>query len=76
MAIETEIAWSDSTANPVVGCEGCELHCSEKPEDSTCYAANLVGRYAGHKGWPKSFDIPEFFPGRIEKVLKWPNLPG
>lgn len=75
MGIKTEIAWCDSSVNPVVGCDGCELHragCAE----SHCYAAGLVGRYKGLSGWPKSFDIPEHFEGRLEKAIKWPDLTG
>jgi protein gp37 len=72
---DTKISWCDSTTNPVVGCEGCELHGAGCERDS-CYAAALVGRYAGLPGWPKSFDRPEFFPGRIEKACRWPDLTG
>jgi len=75
MGIETEIGWCDSTVNPVVGCDGCELHragCAE----SHCYAAGLVGRYKGLPGWPKSFDVPEHFSGRLDKAIGWPDLRG
>ncbi|MCL5742974.1 MAG: phage Gp37/Gp68 family protein, partial [Acidobacteria bacterium] len=75
MGKDTKISWCDSTVNPVVGCDGCELHragCGE----SHCYAAGLVGRYAGLRGWPASFDRPEFFPGRIEQACRWANLRG
>ncbi|MGD0869107.1 MAG: DUF5131 family protein [Bryobacteraceae bacterium] len=75
MAIETEIGWCDSSVNPVVGCDGCELHragCAE----SHCYAAGLVGRYKGLPGWPKSFDVPEHFAGRLDKAIGWPDLTG
>lgn len=69
MGLKTEIAWCDSTCNPAMGCDGCEL-----PE---CYARRLVGRYAGHSGgYPASFDRPQLFLDRIAKALKWPDLTG
>jgi len=46
MGKDTKIPWCDSTINPVVGCDGCELHRAGTAE-SHCYAASLVGRYAG-----------------------------
>jgi len=72
---ETKIPWCDSTVNPVVGCDGCELHRASASE-SHCYAASLVGRYAGCPGWPTSFDKPEFFAGRIELACRWSDLTG
>lgn len=75
MGIKTDIAWCDSTVNPIVGCDGCELHragCAE----SHCYAASLVGRYRGLPGWPASFDRPQYFAGRLEKAIRWPDLTG
>jgi protein gp37 len=75
VGIKTEIAYCDSTVNPVVGCDGCELHragCTE----SHCYAAGLVERYKGLPGWPKSFDVPEHFAGRLDKAIGWPDLTG
>ncbi len=77
MSKETKISYCDSTCNPVMGCRGCELHSKAAPAASTCYAAELCGRYAGHsKGYPKSFDEPEHFPRRIEQALRWPDLTG
>lgn len=77
MGIQTGIEWCDSTTNPIVGCEGCELWNHTWPDEKQhCYAATLVKRYGGKNGWPEAFDRPEFFPGRIEKALKWPDLTG
>lgn len=70
MAIKTGVPFADSSCNPIMGCTGCELY----PDH--CYAAKLCTRYAGQKGWPKSFNEPEHFPGRIEKALKWSDLTG
>ena len=70
MSAKTRIEWCDSTINPIMGCTGCALR------KNHCYAAILCARYAGRKGWPKSFDQPEFFPGRLEKAVKWSDLTG
>jgi protein gp37 len=75
MGANTKIPWCDSTINPIVGCDGCELHRAGQP-GSHCYAAGLVRRYAGLAGWLASFDRPEFFAGRIEKACNWPDLTG
>jgi protein gp37 len=72
---ETKIAWCDSTINPAVGCDGCELHKADDP-NSTCYANALVSRYAGLPGWPACFDKPELFVDRIEKACRWSDLTG
>lgn len=70
MGTKTKIEWADSSINPIMGCTGCALR------ESHCYAATLCARYAGRKGWPRSFDEPEFFPGRLEKAVKWSDLTG
>jgi protein gp37 len=75
VGIKTGIGWCDSSVNPVVGCDGCELHQKGKKE-SHCYAAGLVRRYAGLPGWPISFDGPELMHGRLAKAIKWPDLTG
>lgn len=75
MSKTTGIEWCDSTCNPLVGCNGCELHRAGQAE-SHCYAAGLVRRYAGLPGWPASFDRPQFFLERIKNALAWPDLTG
>ena len=70
MGIKTKIEWCDSSINPIMGCSGCALR------KDHCYAATLCTRYAGRKGWPQSFDHPEFFPGRLEQALRWSDLTG
>jgi len=75
MGIETKIEYCDSTANPVMGCSGCELYHRE-PERNHCYAARLTRRYAGRPGWPGHFGEPMAFPERLEKALRWPDLRG
>lgn len=70
----TKIEWVDSTVNPVMGCDGCELW------DKTvkiCYAGQLTERYGGHsKGYPKRFEDVTLFPGRMAETLKWKDLTG
>ena len=75
MGKDTKIPWCDSTINPIMGCDGCELHRAGARE-SHCYAASLVGRYAGVPGWPASFDRPQRFVGRIERACCWSDLTG
>ena len=70
MGQTTKIEWCDSTLNLLVGCSGCELF----PDH--CYAAELVGRYAGQKGWPADFTKPELFLDRLNMALRWPDLSG
>ena len=58
-----------------MGCDGCELRVPGS-ETNHCYAADLVRRWAGSKGYPKSFDKPELFAGRIEAACRWRDLTG
>ena len=74
MAIDTDIQWCDSTANPQMGCEGCEL--VKGQEFPKCYAKQLTDRYKGLKGWPESFEQPKIFPERVKKMLQWKDLTG
>jgi protein gp37 len=77
MGQNTGIEWTDSTVNPIIGCEGCELWSPNMPEaEQHCYAASLTKRYCGRSGWPDSFGEPQFFPSRVENALKWPDLTG
>lgn len=73
MAIKSSIAYIDSSCNPVMGCSGCRLY-SPDPSKNICYAADLIRRYAGCKGWPSKFTEPEYFPGRLEKAIGWKDL--
>jgi len=75
MAIKTGISFCDSTVNPIMGCEGCELWVPGS-DIAHCYAKVLVDRYKGRNGWPDDFSKPKFFPGRIEKAAYWKDLTG
>lgn len=68
-----DIGWCDSTVNPVMGCDGCELWTEKK---RTCYAGVLTERHAGEAGWPDAFTDPKLFPGRMAKAARWKDLRG
>lgn len=71
----TAIEYADDSSNCAVGCAGCELWTKDSSV-RTCYAGNLVTRYAGLKGWPESFDKPKLFLSRLLEAVKWPDLRG
>jgi protein gp37 len=76
MAVDTKIQWCDSTINPTMGCDGCELW---NPINGvkTCYAGLLQERYgSSNKGYSPSFDKLTVWPGRMEKSSRWPDLAG
>lgn len=75
MGKKTDIQWCDSTNNPQMGCEGCELvKGREKP---VCYALLQTERWAGiNKGWPAAFNQPRIFMDRIPPMLRWSDLTG
>lgn len=74
MSKETHIQWCDSSNNPQMGCEGCELVKGwDKPK---CYAKTLTDRYAGLKGWPENFETPKIFMDRVPKMIQWSDLTG
>lgn len=75
MGIKCGVAYVDSSTNPIMGCSGCELY-SPDTSKNHCYAATLINRYAGCKGWPDKFTEPKLFPERLEKALGWPDLTG
>jgi protein gp37 len=73
MSANTSIEYADSSVNPVMGCNGCELW---NKESKACYAGVMTAQYAGKAGWPESFDKPKFFPDRLEKAVSWKDLTG
>lgn len=76
MSKDTSIQWCDSSVNPVMGCDGCELWQPRAGGKRTCYAGVMVERYKGRKGYPASFLAPEVFPGRTLEAAKWGDLRG
>lgn len=73
MSASTPIQWCDGTVNISMGCDGCELWTAKL---RNCYAGRLSEMRAGHKGYPKDFDVVEQFPGRAEKAAQLPSLSG
>ena len=74
MGKETDIQWCDSTVNPSMGCDGCELWSAKV---KTCYAGVLHERYGGmNKGFAPTFDEVTIFPGRMKIAATWGDLTG
>ena len=72
MSESTKIEWCDSTVNPVMGCDGCELWFGDV---KTCYAGFLHGRFAGATpGYAPKFEQVTKFPGRMMIAAKWNDL--
>lgn len=73
MGMNTDIEYADSTVNAQMGCNGCELWTRRV---RTCYAGRIIETQAGRKGFPRHFNAPEIFDGRIQQAAKWANLTG
>lgn len=74
MSKNTTIQWCDSTVNPTMGCDGCELWDRNR---KSCYAGILHMRFGGAtKGYAPSFEEVTLFPGRIAEATRWPDLRG
>src|SRR4051812_22958094 len=72
MASQTGIQWCDSTVNPTMGCDGCELWTAK---DHSCYAGTLHQRFGGvTPGYAPSFEQVTLYPGRMKKAAAWPDL--
>lgn len=74
MSIATKIQWCDSTCNPTMGCEGCELWTRKVKK---CYAGKLHVRFGGvTKGYSPTFEELTFWPGRMSEAAHFPDLTG
>ena len=74
MSVSTKIQWCDSTCNPTMGCDGCELWDGTTKK---CYAGVLHVRFGGvTKGYAPSFEEVTRFPGRMEQATRWSDLRG
>jgi len=73
MSEKTQIQWCDSTVNPVMGCEGCELAQRKTPDENSCYAwfETNVHSKSRSSGWPPDFFTPKLFRGRMAKAAAW-----
>ena len=85
MGLHTGIEWCDSTCNPMMGCDGCELWTSRVGLDSgryslakrTCYAGVQIERYEGRSSnFPMLFTEPVLYLHRLEQLAKWKDLAG
>ena len=76
MSIATKIQWCDSTCNPTMGCEGCELW-NQKTGVQQCYAGMLHLRFGGvTKGYSPTFEELTYWPGRMAEAARWRDLTG
>ena len=75
MGKTTKIQWTDSTCNPTMGCEGCELW---TPKVKKCYAGKMHrGRGKGNPGFSPTFEQVTYWPGRMAKAAAtWSDLRG
>lgn len=73
MVSNTKIQWCDSSVNPVMGCDGCEMWCEDR---RSCYAGLYHKRRVGNLGFAADFDCAERFPGRMAKAARLGDLTG
>ncbi len=74
MTQKTAIQWCDSTENPTMGCDGCELWNNQR---QTCYAGLLHRRFgAKSTGYAPNFEQVTQFPGRMRRASRWSDLSG
>jgi protein gp37 len=74
MSKSTKIQWCDSTCNPTMGCEGCELWTKKVKK---CYAGLLHVRFgANNPGYSPSFEKLTFFRKRMPEAAGWSDLTG
>jgi protein gp37 len=74
MSKNTPIQWCDSTVNPSMGCDGCELWSLLR---KSCYAGLLhVLRGKSNPGFAPTFEEVTKFPGRMADAARWSDLFG
>ena len=74
MSATTKIQWCDTTCNPTMGCDGCELWTGNVKK---CYAGALHRRFGGvTKGYAPQFEQVTLFPGRVEEAARLSDLTG
>ncbi|HEY1602286.1 MAG TPA: DUF5131 family protein [Pirellulales bacterium] len=76
MAKFTPIQWTDSSVNPTMGCDGCELW-NTKTDVRRCYAGVITSRFGKtNPGLANDFDVVELAPGRMAEAAGWNDLRG
>jgi protein gp37 len=74
MSVKTKIQWCDSTVNPTMGCDGCELWGAQR---RSCYAGTLHARFGGvSPGYAPTFEQVTLFSGRTSEAARWSDLTG
>jgi protein gp37 len=73
----TAIHWADSTVNPTMGCDGCELWERDPKGIHNCYTGKQHTIYGGsHLGYAADFLEPTLHPGRVAKAAELEDLRG
>lgn len=76
MSKKTDIEWTDSTVNPTLGCNGCELW-SATTGVKHCYAGGMTIRFGrSNPGLADDFDVVATAPGRMVEAAAWSDLRG
>lgn len=74
MSVTTPIHIADSTCNPIMGCDGCELWNSDR---ESCYAGVQHEMYGGVRvGYSPTFKQITRWPGRMAEAARLSNLAG
>ena len=74
MSDKTQIQWADSTCNPIMGCDGCELWNSDR---KSCYAGGQHEMYSSVRvGYSPDFKQITCWPGRMAAAARLPSLTG
>lgn len=64
MSDKTDIEWTDSTWNPVTGCDKVSPGCDR------CYAEAIADRFAGTRAFPNGFDVT-LRPSILDQPIRW-----
>jgi protein gp37 len=74
MSNQTTIHWADSTCNPTMGCDGCELW---NNNCKSCYAGQDHEKFgAVRRGYSPRFDCITYWAGRMAKAAAQVDLFG
>jgi len=66
MSVKTDIEWTESSWNPLRGCDKVSDGCKN------CYAETFAERFRGVKGHPFEFGFDlRLVPEKLEEPLRW-----